>query len=413
MPTQKRRNSAGCKAYSTSVMRVLISGAGIAGPTLAFWLSHYGMQPTIVESATKLRTGGYVIDFWGAGFEIADRMGLMPEIEHKGYLVREVRIVNGAGKRIAGFSTESVERVARGRFVSLPRGDLAEAIFNSIDGRVETLFGDSVDAIEQSEKAVRVTFRSGGCREFDLVIGADGQHSRVRQLVFGDESQFERFLGYKAVAFEVAGYAKRDELVYLLYSQVGQQAGRFTLRGDRTMFLCTFRDDRYEIPTDLEEQKVLLRRRFTNAGWEYPEMLEALARCSDLYFDRVSQIRIPLAHGSWSKGRVSLVGDAASCVSLLAGQGSALAMVAAYILAGELFRSCGDYVQAFDRYQKLFAPFVCKKQQAALRFAGFFAPKSKFAMFLRNQVVNLMSIPWITDLAIGHDLVDRIEIPNY
>lgn len=364
-----------------------------------------------------MRTGGYVIDFWGAGFEVADRMGLLPEIQRQGYLVREVRVVNGAGERIAGFPTESMARMTRGRFVSIPRGDLTAILFRSVEGRVETIFGDTIDAIEQPGHGARVTLRHGGCREFDLVIGADGQHSRVRQLVLGDESEFEQYLGYKAAAFEAAGYGRRDELVYVLYTQVGQQIARFSLRGGRTMFLCTFRDDEYEIPKDRDEQKALLQRRFANAGWECAEMLDALAGSEELYFDRVSQIRIQpphgSSHGSWSRGRVTLAGDAASCVSLLAGQGSALAMVAAYILAGELACSSGDYASAFDRYQERFGPFVLRKQQAALAFAGFFAPKSKLAMFLRNRVMNLMSIPWIAELAMGRDVVDRIEIPDY
>lgn len=398
-------------------MRVLISGAGIAGPTLAYWLAHYGLPPTIVERAPRLKTGGYVIDFWGAGFEIADRMGLLPEIERKGYLVREVRIVNDRGERIAGFSTESVARITRGRFVSIPRADLAATIYSAIEGRVETIFGDSVQQIEQTDDAVEVTFRSGGRRTFDLVIGADGLHSGIRQLVFGEESRFEKYLGYKAAAFEVAGYRPRDELVYLMYTQVGQQAGRFVLRGDRTMFLFTFKDEQYEIPADIQEQKTLLRRRFGGATWEYPQILDALDACSELYFDRVSQIRMNAQkgsrNGSWSKGRVALLGDAASCVSLLAGQGAALAMVGAYILAGELHRAGGDYSLAFARYQQLFGPFVLGKQNAALRLAGFFAPQSRLSMLIRNQVLNLMSIPWISALAIGRDLADRIAIPDY
>ena len=402
-------------------MRVLISGAGIAGPTLAYWLLHYGFEPTLVESAPQLKTGGYVIDFWGAGFDIADRMGLMPEIRRQGYMVRQVSIVNRHGKRIAGFATDSVARITRGRFVSIPRGDLAAILFAAIEGRVETLFGDTVDRIEQTGSAVEATLRHGGRRAFDLVVGADGLHSRIRQLVFGEESRYEKYLGYKAAAFEVAGYAPRDELVYLMYTQVGQQVGRFALRGDRTMFLFTFRDEEYEIPPSLAEQKARLRDRFGASGWECPQILLALDQCRDLYFDRVSQIRMGSGPGSnhdpsrqlWSKGRVTLIGDAASCVSLLAGQGTALAMIAAYILAGELHRARGDHDLAFARYEQLFAPFVLMKQNAALRLAGFFAPQSRFSMLLRNQVINLMAVPWISNFAIGRDLADRIAIPEY
>jgi 2-polyprenyl-6-methoxyphenol hydroxylase-like FAD-dependent oxidoreductase len=394
-------------------MRVLISGAGIAGPTLAFWLARYGFETTIVESAPGLKTGGYVIDFWGAGFDIADRMELLPEIRRNGYLVREVRIENRSGKRIAGFSTDSFSRIAGGRFVSLARGDLAATIFAAIEGRVEAVFGDSVERIEQGESSVRVTFRHAGRREFDLVIGADGLHSRIRQIVFGEQSRFERYLGYKAAAFEVEGYEPRDELAYVMYTQVGQQVVRFAMRNKRTMFLLTFKDADSAFPGGIQEQKTLLRKRFEDSGWECPQILDAMDRCSDLYFDRVSQIRMESESGLWTRGRVTLLGDAASCVSLLAGQGSALAMVAAYILAGELNRARGDYALAFARYQQLFNPFILMKQKAALRLAGFFAPKSRLAMLVRNQVVNLMTIPWIADAAIGRDLVDKIAIPEY
>ena len=236
-------------------MRVLISGAGIAGPTLAYWLAHYGFTPTIIEAAPRLRTGGYVIDFWGAGYDIADRMGLLPEISRKGYVVQEVRAVGRSGQRLAGFPADAFSRMTHGRFVSLPRGELAASIFGKIEGNVETIFGDSLDRVEQTEKGVDITFESGETRQFDLVIGADGLHSRVRQLVYGEQSRFERYLGYKVAAFEVKGYRPRDELVYVMYTQVGQQVVRFAMRDDRTMFLFTFADKNITGVDTVEAQK--------------------------------------------------------------------------------------------------------------------------------------------------------------
>ncbi|MGC1436349.1 MAG: FAD-binding domain [Terriglobales bacterium] len=396
-------------------MRVLISGAGIAGPTLAFWLARYGIEATVIEKAAVLRTGGYIIDFWGAGFDVADRMDLVPEITRKGYRIREVSVVNRRGQRVSGFPAEAFARATRGRYTSLPRGDLAASIFEKIEGKVETILGDSVSRIEQSEKAVHVAFESGMAREFDLVVGADGLHSRVRELVFGPQNRFERYLGYKVAAFEADAYRPRDELAYVMFTEVGQQIGRFSMRGDRTMFLFTFADEMVDGADagDVQAQKALLRRRFENSGWECPQILEALDASTDLYFDRVSQIIMNGQPASWTRGRVTLLGDAASCVSLLAGQGSALAMIAAYILAGELHRAGDDYARAFAQYQALFGPFALRKQKAALRFAGAFAPKSKFALFLRNQIMGLMNIPWIADLAVGRDLADKLALPDY
>ncbi|HWE53476.1 MAG TPA: FAD-binding domain [Bryobacteraceae bacterium] len=360
------------------------------------------------DQAPRLRTGGYVIDFWGTGFDVAERMKLLEEIKHEGYSVEKVRVVDRAGKEVAGFPAAAFARATNGRYVSLPRGDLAALIYARIESRVESIFGDSISTMVEQNGGVRVTFASGVERQFDLVVGADGLHSRVRELVFGPESGFETFLGYKVAAFGIEGYRPRDELIYVMYTEVGQQVARFAMRADRTMFLFTFADPDPDIG-DPAEQKQLLRRRFSKSGWECPAILDALDSAGDLYFDRVSQIRMD----KWSRGRVVLAGDAAWCVSLLAGQGSALAMAGAYILAGELHQANGDYGAAFARYQALFEPLIRAKQKAALRFAGSFAPKSKLNLWLRNRVFNLLRIGWIADLAVGPDLADRIALPDY
>jgi len=395
-------------------MKVLISGAGIAGPTLAYWLlRRRDAQITLVEKAPQLRTGGYMIDFWGAGFEIAGKMGLVPGIQERGYRVRRVDVVNGQGERIAGFPVEAFASMTEGKFVSLPRSELARLIYEQIQGKVETIFGDTISQIEPGESAVKVTLEKGGKREFDIVVGADGLHSRTRELAFGPEQRFEKYLGYGVAAFEMRGYRPRDELVYMMYSEVGKQVARFSMRDDKTMFLFTFRAPDPGGAQDESAQKVRLREMFGGSGWECPQILAGLDSALSFYFDRVSQIRIDGNAGGWARGRVVLLGDAASCVSLLAGQGTSLAMVAAYLLAGELHQARGDYRQAFARYESLFGPFVRKKQEAAIRFAGAFAPKSKFSMFLRNQIYNLLRVQWIANFVVGRDLADHIDLPQY
>jgi 2-polyprenyl-6-methoxyphenol hydroxylase-like FAD-dependent oxidoreductase len=185
---------------------VLISGAGIAGPTLAYWLSRYDFIPTLIERAPALRTDGYVIDFWGMGFEVAERMGLVPELRRVGYRVREVRIVNNEGRRIGGFGTEKFRHALDDRFVSILRGDLAAKLNATLDGRVETVFGDEIQSLSEDAEGLTVEFDHSPRRRFDLVIGADGLHSRVRALTLGPEISCESYLGYCVAAFAVDGY---------------------------------------------------------------------------------------------------------------------------------------------------------------------------------------------------------------
>ena len=390
-------------------MNVLISGVGIAGPTLAFWLRQYGFSPTLVESAPALRTSGYVIDFWGLGYDIAEEMGLLPDITRIGYHMQELRIVDDGGRRRSGFGVQVFRELTDGRYITLGRSDLSKLIYNRISGSCEVIFGDSIASLREADGKVRVEFEHGGARRFDLVIGADGLHSQVRKLVFGPQELYEKDLGYRVAAFETVGYRARDERVYVLHSAPGRQVGRFTLRDDRTLFLFIFGSGGEPDAHAGATPKAVLRRKFEADGWEVPRILAALDSCNDLYFDHVSQIRMD----AWSRGRVALVGDAAFCVSLIAGQGSALAMTAAYILAGELARRPDRPREAFQRYEERLRSFIQAKQQAAERFATAFVPRTRFGLFVRNQVLKTFRVPAMARIAIGRDIRDQLKLPQY
>jgi 2-polyprenyl-6-methoxyphenol hydroxylase-like FAD-dependent oxidoreductase len=389
--------------------RVLISGAGVAGPALAWWLDRFGFQPVIVEVAPEFRAGGYMIDFWGKGFELAGTMGLLPEVERGGYHVREVRFVNADGSRAGGFSTDPFWTATDGRFTSLPRGALAGIIWRALGDRARTRFGTSIAALHQEEDGVAVRFADGREERFDLVIGADGLHSKVRELLFGPERRFESFLGYDFAAFTIAGYEPRDPDVYMSYGLPGRQVYRFTMREGRTLVLLLWTAERSGgIPEGEAARRALLRERFRGVGWECPRMLDALDGAGDLYVDRMSQIHLP----AWSGGRVALVGDAAWAPSLLAGEGTGLAIIGAYVLAGELARS-GGHPAAFAAYEERLRAFIEGKQKMASRFGGAFVPKTRFGLKFRNWVAGLLNVPPIARLALSRGVKDHIELPDY
>ena len=260
---------------SSAMKTVLISGAGIAGPTLVFWLKAAGFQPTLIERAPGLRSGGYVIDFWGLGYDIAERMGLIAEINRVGYKVRELRIVNDRGRRAAGFGTKLFTELTGGRYVTLPRSELSRLLFEKIKDAAEVIFDDEIVCLKEHPDRVGVQLKHSGERQFDLVIGADGLHSTVRKLAFGTPQQFEKNLGYIVAAFEARGYRPRDEDVYLMYGQPGRMVGRFTLRDDQTLFLFVFAADGDPLPSTLDQQKAMLQRKYAAGGWECPSVMAA------------------------------------------------------------------------------------------------------------------------------------------
>lgn len=346
-----------------------------------------------------------MIDFWGVGYQVAQRMGIEGQLRAAGYEMERLRSVGPRGEIKADVDVDVFRRLLGADFTSLPRGDLAAAIYATIEDKVETIFGDSIATVDEHGDGVRLTLEGGGAREFDLLIGADGLHSNVRRLVFGPEREFERYLGCKVAACVVDGYRPRDELAYVTYATPGRQLARFALRDDRTTFLFIFRADHGDAGLAPKQQ---LRNTFDGCGWEADDMLAALDDVDELYFDVVSQIHM----NRWSRGRVLLIGDAAGCISLLGGEGTGLAITEAYVLAGELARAGGDHRRAFDAYETRLRPFIESKQAGAARFIGFFATRTRFGLWFRNLALRTMNFSPMTRL-LAADVRDDFALPDY
>jgi 2-polyprenyl-6-methoxyphenol hydroxylase-like FAD-dependent oxidoreductase len=347
----------------------LISGASIAGPSLAFWLTHYGFEATVVEKASELRGGGYPIDVRGTAVDAAKRMGLLPTIQAGHINTQRLNFVDRYGRLVGSLRPETVTGGVQGRDYELPRGDLAAGLWDVTKDSVDYIFGDSIAAIYDHPDGVDVTFESGTQRSFDFVFGADGLHSNVRQLVFGPEGDYDRYLGWC-----FAGYTLPNDIGLshesLAYNAPGKTAVIFAAgeKPERIHGFLNFAGPQppYETLRDNEAMCQLVISAFQDDNaWEIPQLVAGLRDASDTFSDSVSQIYMP----SWSKGRIALLGDAAHATSFLSGQGSSCALVTPYVLAGEL-ASTDDYRLAFRAYERRTRPFVELNQAIATRNNG-------------------------------------------
>ncbi|HET8963136.1 MAG TPA: FAD-dependent monooxygenase [Chitinophagales bacterium] len=389
---------------------ILISGAGIAGTALAFWLKKFGFNPILIEIAPKLREGGYAIDFMGAGYDVAVKMGITDELKKVDINFSKLKLVDKNDQEKGSMNYQKVKKLMKGRAMTLLRSDLAKTIYTSLDKDIEVIFGDTIEKIDQNDKEVNVSFKNGNSKNFDLLIGADGLHSNVRKLVFGEEKKYETYLGYFTSSYTINNFSIGNN-AFSMYNFPYKQVAIYSNNKNQTTTFFIFSSA--EKPTyahhDIEKQKQILRQEFENGGWKCSQLLNALDLTTDFYFDSVSQIKMD----KWSNGRVALVGDAGYCPSLLSGKGSTLAMVGAYILAGELKEAKGDYIQAFEQYENLFKPFMEKKQKSAQSFAKSFVPKSNSGIWLRNFVFKLMSISAFSKLFINQFKDNELKLKNY
>lgn len=366
--------------------KILISGAGIAGPALAFWLSRYGFHPTIVERAPGVRPGGYAVDFRGASMRVLERMGLLGAVRQMQTRTGAITMVDKDNRKVAslpdGFTSGELE---------IMRGDLARILYEATREDAEYLFDDAVGELLQRDWSVEVRFRSGRERVFDLVIGADGLHSGVRAAAFGKERQFLRHLGYYVSIFTIPNYLRLDRSG-LFYGRPGKKVGIFSARENtEAKASFWFGSDAFEYDRrDGAAQKKIVRERFAGDVWEVPRLLAMMEEAEDFYFDSVSQIRME----RWSAGRVALVGDAGYCGSPLSGMGTGMAVVGAYVLAGELREAAGDHTAAFARYEGRMRGFVERCQKIA-EGADWFVPRTRWKHWLSTQMWRILPhTPW-------------------
>ncbi|MFE2179484.1 FAD-dependent monooxygenase [Streptomyces sp. NPDC059455] len=379
---------------TTAKRTVLISGASISGPALAYWLARSGFAVTVVEKAGVLRAGGYPIDIRGTAIEVVRRMGILPRLRDAHIDSQCCTFLNADGSKVASLPPHAVAGSAEGQDLEVRRGDLAAALYALVRDDVEFLFDDSIATLDQSGPGVDVTFRGGQRRTFDLVVGADGMHSHTRESLFGPEEQFHRYLGYCFAIFTMPNtFGLSHEL--MLWNIPGKAAALYAV-GDNDELHAFLNFHQPEPPLDAlrnpDAQRDLVATVFAGAGWEVPGMVDAMRGADDLFFDTAGQIRMP----HWSSGRVALVGDAAYAPSFLTGQGSSLALVGVYMLANALATN-RDHTAAFAAYERDVREFVAMNQALVDNGGATLFPTTARALEQRNTMLRgLVTMPSAT-----------------
>ncbi|GLZ42229.1 FAD-dependent monooxygenase [Actinokineospora sp. NBRC 105648] len=389
---------------------VLISGAGIAGPALAFWLNRYGMTPTVVERATGPRPGGQTVDLRGAGRTVIERMGLEQAARERVTHEAGLHFVDGRDRVRAAFGSDALGGDGFVTELELLRGELADLLHQRTRDDTEYVFGDQITDLTETGDGVDVTFRAGPDRRFDLVVLADGFRSRTRDLVFGDIARTRSFGLYTAY-FTIAR-TESDGSWARWYNAPGRRVvllrpdNQGTTRASLSFLTIQKGLDRLPAPA----QKRFLRHHYADAGWETPRVLDGMEAAPDFYFESIGQMHLK----QWSRGRIAVVGDAGYCASPLSGMGTSLALVGAYVLAGELDRHAG-HRDAFRAYETTMRPYVTQAQKVSWFAPRLASPKTRTGIRILNTLAGLAANPRATRLVtrFTNPPSDAIDLPTY
>ncbi len=370
---------------SKSGKRVLISGGGIAGLTLGILLFEKGWDPLIIERDPVLRKEGYMMDFFGTGWDVAERIHIVDALRAVKYPIDYLQYVDRSGKPYASVPISRVRHALDNNYVYLRRSDLEAILFERAKSTgLGVRFGTVIRSLNDTGSSVEVEFEDDSRDSFSLVFGADGVHSRVRELAFGPEEQFARFLGAYVTAFHSANRYDLQNCLKM-YEEKDHLIGLYPLSNQTMTGLYVFRSSNLGYVQG-DKRLVLLKEEFKKSRWIGKQVLDDIKPTTPIFFDSLTQILMP----GWSKGRIALLGDACGCLTLVAGQGSHMAMGDAYVIAHELERYTGDYQEAFRSYETFLKPIITSKQNSAERFSKIFVPSQKSRMWLRRLVIKLI-----------------------
>lgn len=359
-------------------LRVLVSGAGVAGATLACLLGRQGHEVSVVERDQGVRSSGNPVDVRGAAFDVVEDLGLAPRLSDLATAVRRLVLVNASGRRVASIRTRRSEQ----RELEVLRADLCGVLLDVARREADIRFADSITGLQADERGVDATFERAAPARFDLVVGADGLHSTVRRLAFGPETQFVTHFGMYLATVALAEPLDRDDTV-IMYNEPGAATALHPARGlPGAAFI--FRSTSTVDPRDKDASAMLLRQVYADAGWRVPQLLDTYLTSTDTYLDAVSRVRLP----GWSRGRLTLLGDAASSVSIF-GEGSSSAIAGAATLARALTHSGEDVTSALRRYETEHRATSSRGQRAARIASHLLVPATRAGLTTRNLTLRL------------------------